>query len=117
MAQARETGAEVIQPDPHAGAMQFFQQRHGQDLVADDGGFGQFQMQSRSRQPRGQQAGFNFANQVAVTQLARRDVDRNEHFLARRIARPVHGLFAGRVQHLRAERLDQATLLGNIDEH
>ncbi|MNM83853.1 hypothetical protein D3C81_959230 [compost metagenome] len=117
MAQAREPRTKVIQPYPHAGTVQLLQQRHGEYLVTDDSGFGQLQMQPRSRQPRGVQAGFNLANQVAVAQLARRDVDRNEHCLACRIARPAHGLLAGRMQHLRANHLDQATLFGNINEH
>jgi hypothetical protein len=56
VAQAREAGAEVVQPHLDAGAMQLVQQLRGHHLITDHGGLGQFQMQARSRQPRLMQA-------------------------------------------------------------
>src|SRR3546814_2762650 len=56
--------------------------------------------------------------QVAVAQLPRRHVDRDEQSLGVGVlVGPAHRVSAGRAQHRRADDLDQAALLGHVDEH
>src|SRR5690606_26064575 len=56
--------------------------------------------------------------QGAAAQLARRHVDRDEQALAAlELAVPAHRVAARGLQHARADDVDQATLLGDVDEH
>ena len=116
MAQPGEPGAEIVEPDldPHIA-------QAGQDLprlflVGQHRGFGQFDMQRARRQTAVGQRRHHVFAEIPATQLTRGHVDRHEQLIAA-FAAPAHRVLAGGADHRRADGLDQAALLGDIDEH
>src|SRR5690606_20569904 len=118
VAEPGEPGAEVVQPDLDPDLAQARQPRGGVQLVAAHRGPGETDV-LLVRRPAGLAKGpGDLLRQGPAAQLPRRDVDRDEQALrARELALPAHGLGAGRAQDVGADGVDQAALLGDVDEH
>src|SRR3546814_12928310 len=107
-----EAGAEVVQPDLDPGAAQAPEQGAGADLVADHRGLGELDVQALWHQARVVQRLCDLFGQVAVAQLPRRHVDRDEQSLGVRVlAGPAHRVPAGRAPHRPAAAPDYSALL------
>ena len=114
--QARIAGAEVVQRQAHAQVLQPAQ-RGLHALVLRRQALGHFQLQLRRLHGVRCQQVAHIVHQSRPAQLRARQVHRQ--LLRRKAAHgalPAHELAAGLVQHLRAQFIDEATLLGHADE-
>ena len=109
--QRRIAGAEVVQRNLHAERLEPAQDRHRAGEVVDQHALGYFQLQPRRRQPGLQQDGVNETRQIAVMELDRRNIDRDDQRFG-----PARRLAAGLAQRPFAERNNEAALLGDRDK-
>ena len=105
------TGAEIVERDTDAEAADQIERAAGHGRVADKVRLGDLQFE-----PLGRKAGLledvaELDGEIGIAQLRGRNVDRELD------AVPAEGIGAGLTQHPAADRVDQAGLLGDRNEH
>jgi hypothetical protein len=108
-------GAEVVDRQPHAQPVQLLHDLARAGQVLHDHGLGDLEGQRVRGQPVGVQRGRHLRQQPALLELARRQVDADRQVDLQPVADRAH-LTAGLLQHVPADRQDQAGLLGQRDE-
>ena len=111
IAQARITGAEVIQRYPHTDHVQLRQHIVGQLCVAQQRRFGDLDLEAVCGQSGDLERVTNLAQHVALMELLRRKIDRNADAF-----RPFHAFHAGLAQDPAAEVYDETHVLGDRND-
>ncbi len=111
IAQARIAGAEIVQRDSHTDGVQLGQHVVGQLGVAQQRRFGDLDFETVRGQPGDLERVANLAQQFALMELLRREIDRDADGF-----RPFHAFYAGLAQYPAAKIDDQPHVLGDRND-
>ncbi len=116
VAQRRVPGTEIVQREPYADPLEL---RHAADRVfhvAQQQAFGELELEPLRIGPGGRERSQHLRHEIGLAELPRAHVHRDGESGRDGMGSPAHKLLARGLQHLPAQREDEAGLLGERDE-